>query len=112
MNDITIRAVKGIWTVRAGGAVLAETEHALELTEGDNTPIVFFPRGDIAMMFLEPSITRTPSAMLGEAAFFSVQTKSELIQDVAWSHEAPGDAAAEIAGHLAFDRDRVTVEEI
>ena len=34
MNKITIRKADGTWTVRAGGAILAESRNALELTEG------------------------------------------------------------------------------
>ena len=44
MNSyITIRKAPGKWTVRAGGAVLGETANALELTEGDYPPVIYFP---------------------------------------------------------------------
>ncbi len=42
----------GVWTVRAGGAVIAESENALELSEGDYAPVIYFPREDIAMALL------------------------------------------------------------
>ena len=35
VDHIKILKAKGIWTVRAGGAVIAETKNALELHEGD-----------------------------------------------------------------------------
>ena len=53
MTDITIRKAEGTWTVRSGGAVLGESRHALELTEGDYPAVIYFPREDIAMAFLD-----------------------------------------------------------
>ena len=51
MSDhITITPAQGTWVVRAGGAVLGETTGALELREGDHAPVIYFPRGDIAML--------------------------------------------------------------
>ena len=49
VDHIKIRKAAGTWVVRAGGAVLAESHDALELTEGEMTPVIYFPRGDIAM---------------------------------------------------------------
>ena len=56
-DHITIRPATGTWVVRAGGAVLGESMQALEMTEGDYPPVIYFPRADIAMAFLEPSDT-------------------------------------------------------
>jgi len=35
-----------------------------------------------------------------------------VIEDAGWSYETPLEAAARIAGHIAFDPGKVTVEEI
>ena len=51
-DHITIRPATGTWVVRAGGAVLGESIQALEMTEGDYPPVIYFPRTDIAMAFL------------------------------------------------------------
>ena len=48
----------------------------------------------------------------GEARYFGVVTRNELISDVAWSYETPPDAASRIAGYIAFDARRVAVEEV
>ena len=52
---ITIHPAEGTWVVRADGAVIAESRNALELTEGSYPPVIYFPPGDVAMAFLEPS---------------------------------------------------------
>ena len=110
---INISPAEGLWVVRAGGAVIGESRNALMLTEGDYPTIVYFPRGDIGMAFLEPSETRENHPHMGDASFFSIQTKSVLLKDAAWSYESPNKNVAEIAGHLAFyATDKVAVERL
>ena len=111
-GKIRITEAGGLWVVRGGGAILGETENALRLEEPGHDPVIYFPREDIAMAFLEPSSTTTHCPWKGDATYFSLQTKSLLVPDVAWSYETPVDGAEAIAGHLAFYRDKVAVEEI
>ncbi|MDC0736945.1 DUF427 domain-containing protein [Cognatishimia sp. SS12] len=99
---ITIRKAPGKWSVRAGGAVLGETSNALELSEGDLPPVIYFPREDIATAFLDASDKVTHCPHKGDARHFSIVTKSKTIQDCAWSYEDPKEEAARIKGHLAF----------
>jgi uncharacterized protein (DUF427 family) len=54
MSDhITIRPATGTWSVRAGGAVIGESKNAIELIEGDLHPVIYFPKSDLAMAFLD-----------------------------------------------------------
>ena len=55
-KKITIRKAPGNWTVRAGGAVIGESSNALELSEGDLEPVIYFPRSDIAMAFQQHAL--------------------------------------------------------
>lgn len=111
--DISIRPATGTWTVRAGGAVIGETNAALALSEKGHKDVIYFPREDLAMAFLEPTDHSTHCPRKGDASYFSVVTKSTTLDNVAWSYEAPFDQAAGIAGHVAFfQSDTVTVEEI
>jgi uncharacterized protein (DUF427 family) len=112
-NRISIRKAEGTWSVRAGGAVLGESSDALELVEADYPPVIYFPRGDIAMAFLDRTKKSTHCPHKGDASYFSVVTKSTTLKDVAWSYEAPKEAVARIKDHLAFDTTGdVTVEQI
>lgn len=101
---MSIRIVKatGKWTVRAGGAVLGESANALELIEDGHAPVIYFPRGDIAMAFLDPSETRTTCPGKGEATYYSIEGKSRTLTDSVWSYEDPVEAVAQIKGYLAF----------
>lgn len=112
-DHIKITPATGTWTVRAGGAVLGESTQALELREGDYPPVIYFPRGDIAMAFLDASDKTTHCPHKGDASYFSVVTKSRTLQDAVWSYEAPKAGVAEIKDHLAFyASDEIAVEQI
>lgn len=112
-DHITITKADGTWTVRAGGAVLGESADALELHEGDYDPVIYFPRGDIAMAFLDKTDKSSHCPHKGDASYYSVVTKSTTLDNVAWSYESPKDGVAEIRDHLAFySGDVVTVEQI
>ncbi len=113
VKHITIRKSEGIWTVRAGGAVLGETTNALELIEGDYPPVIYFPREDIAMAFLDASDKSSHCPHKGDASYFSVVTKSRTLENVVWSYESPNEDVARIRDHLAFHNvEEVTVENI
>jgi uncharacterized protein (DUF427 family) len=113
MTKITIRKAEGTWVVRAGGAVLGESQNALELSAGDDTQEIYFPREDIAMAFLDESDKQAEDAAKGIANYFSIVTKSTTLENAAWSYDAPHADAERIKGHLAFDTsDKLAVERI
>ena len=112
-DHIKIRPAEGTWTVRAGGAVLGESAQALELSEGDYPAVIYFPRGDIATDFLDQTDKSTTCPYKGDATYFSIVTKSTVIENAAWSYETPKDGVADIKDHLAFyTNDQVWVEKI
>ncbi len=112
-GHIKIRPAEGTWVVRAGGAVLGESARALELSEGDYPPVIYFPREDIAMEFLDASDRTSQCPWKGDASYFSIVTKSTVLNDVVWSYETPKDGVAEIKDHLAFyTSDQVAVEKL
>lgn len=111
-SHITIMPADGTWVVRAGGAVLGESASALELREGGHEPVIYFPRADVAMAFLDATEKTSHCPHKGEARYFSIVTKSTTLPDAVWSYESPLDGAADIAGHLAFVPGEVTVERV
>ena len=111
-KHIKIRDADGTWVVRAGGAVLGESSNALELSEGGLEPVIYFPRSDIAIAFLDASDTKSHCPHKGDASYFDLELKSGTISDAAWSYESPTEDAAAIAGYLAFYPEKVTVENV
>jgi uncharacterized protein (DUF427 family) len=113
MSNIRIRKAEGTWVVRSGGAVLGETSRALELREDGYEPVIYFPREDIAMAFLDPSSKTSHCPHKGDASYFSIVNKSSVTENAAWSYENPIEAVSEIKGYLAFyTSDSVKVEQL
>lgn len=113
MTEITIQKAAGKWSVRSGGAILGETSNALVLEEGDLKPVIYFPRSDIAMAFLDQTDKVTHCPHKGDAVHFSIVNKSSITENAAWSYEDPIPAVGEIKEYLAFyPADSVKVEQI
>lgn len=114
MSDhIKIRKAAGKWTVRSGGAILGESTKALELSEGDLDPVIYFPRSDIAMAFLDRTDKVTHCPHKGDANYYSIVNRSSVTENAVWTYENPIPAVAEIKEYLAFVlSDSVKVEQI
>lgn len=112
-TKLTIRKADGTWVVRAGGAVLGETQNALELNEEGQPPVIYFPRGDIAMAFLDKTSKLAPCPLKGDATHYSIVTKSTTLDDAAWSYESPLPEAERIKDYMAFYKsDKLAVERL
>ena len=111
-SDLSIVSAEGTWVVRAGGAVIGESDRALSLVEDDGPAVIYFPRDDLALPFIEGSGRTAESRALGDARLFSIVTGAGVIEDAAWSYETPRAGAERIAGHIAFDSRRVAVEGV
>lgn len=111
-DHIKIRPATGTWVVRAAGAVLGESRNALELTEGDYPPVIYFPRTDIAMAFLDPTDMTSNCPYKGAASYFTIEAKSGPVPNAAWSYENPIKAVAEIKDYIAFFHEKVAVEQV
>lgn len=96
-----------------GGAIVAETDAALRLEENLYAPVLYIPRGDVAMDLLETSARRSHCPYKGDATWFTVSGHGKVVKDAAWSYEEPYPALAAIAGLVAFDAAKVdAVEEL
>ncbi|MFK7838082.1 MAG: DUF427 domain-containing protein [Sulfitobacter sp.] len=112
-SHIKITKAPGTWTVRAGGAVLGESNNALELVEGDYPAVIYFPRDDIAMAFLDKTDSSSHCPHKGDASYYSVVTKSRTLENAVWSYEDPKADVADIKDHLSFyGMEEITVERI
>jgi uncharacterized protein (DUF427 family) len=111
-DRIRIRTAPGTWVVRAGGAVLGESARVKELSEGSYAPVYYFPRTDIAMAMLDRTDRTSTCPWKGQASYFSIVTPDGRLDNAVWSYETPIPGCEDIAGHLAFYADRVTIERV
>lgn len=97
-------------TARLDGHVIADSRRTLTLREAALAPVHYFPREDVDMSRLTPTAHATYCPFKGDCAYFTVTGAGERGVNAAWSYEKPHAAAAAIAGHIAFYRDRIAVE--
>jgi len=98
--------------VSVDGLVIAETDHALTLREADYPPVQYIPRIDADQSLLRPTDHHTYCPYKGEASYLSINAGGRIIDNAIWTYEQPYDAVRQIAGHLAFYSNKVTIEEL
>jgi uncharacterized protein (DUF427 family) len=106
-HPITVKPNAKRVRVTLGGAVIADTTHALTLQEASYPPVQYIPRGDADMSLLTPTTNSTHCPYKGDASYFSIKAGGKSAENAVWSYEQPYSAVAEIAGHLAFYPNRV-----
>ena len=111
-HEITITPFGGRVRVRFDGKPVADTAHALRLEETGLPPVFYIPRGDAHIEYLEESSHRSHCPFKGDASYFDLVTDERRAANAVWSYTDPFPAAREIAGHLAFYPDKVTIETV
>jgi uncharacterized protein (DUF427 family) len=97
--------------VRLGDAVIAESARAKLLFETGLPPMVYVPGADIAPGVLSPNDKRTVCPYKGEASYWDVAgADGQRVAGGAWSYETPLVEALEVARHVSFAGDGITVE--
>jgi uncharacterized protein (DUF427 family) len=109
-HPITVSPAGARVTVRVGGVRVAESDAALSLREASYPAVQYIPLADVDQSVLRRTQTSTYCPFKGEAGYYAVQAPGgEAEADVAWFYEAPYDAVAQIAGHVAFYPDRAEI---
>ncbi len=110
-----IRPVRKTVVIRAGSEELARTTRALRLLEVGHdmyNPALYIPRKDVFAALVQVADKQTHCPIKGDATYFRLADAPPDSEEIAWCYSEPFDFAAPIAGHVAFDGDRVTIEEI
>jgi uncharacterized protein (DUF427 family) len=111
-HPITVEPAEGRVRVTYGDRVIVDTDRALVLTEASYPPVVYVPADDVDTHVLEPSAHRTYCPYKGDASYFTLRDGDRVAQDAVWRYAAPYDAVAQIAGHVAFYPQHVTIERL
>ena len=89
------------------GEAIAETDHGLRVLETSHPPAYYFPREDVRMELLEPSVGTTFCEFKGEASYFAIVVGESTARKAAWTYESPSPGYEELAGRLCFYASRV-----
>ncbi|HMN73464.1 MAG TPA: DUF427 domain-containing protein [Rhodoblastus sp.] len=109
-HPITIAPSQKRVRVLFNGKVVADTTRALDLKEASYPVVRYIPRADADLFFFKRSARTTHCPYKGDASYFSLVDGERRAENAVWTYEAPGDAVAAIAGHLAFYPDKVEIE--
>ncbi|HEX7791280.1 MAG TPA: DUF427 domain-containing protein [Afipia sp.] len=111
-HPITITANPKRVRVSVGGETIAETAHALVLKEASYPAVQYIPREDADPAKLKRTGHSTYCPYKGDANYFSIVSGGQTLENAIWTYETPYASVKEIAGHLAFYPDKVTIEEV
>ena len=109
-TPFTITAAPGRVRALFEGHEVADSARALRLDEQGHAPVYCFPREDVQMAVLRRNDHASICPWKGKASWFTIMRDAKIVEDVAWSYEAPRDGASIIAGHLAFAAEHVDIE--
>jgi uncharacterized protein (DUF427 family) len=84
------------------GVTLAETRRGVRTLETSHPPSYYFPREDVVMAFLLPSANRSFCEWKGDATYFDVAVKGEILRDIAWTYQQPTAPFTILRDHIAF----------
>lgn len=85
-----------------GEQTVADTTHALLLSESGHQPVYYFPRADIRSEVLEPSDRHTRCPKKGEASYHTLRAGGRVEEAAAWYYPDPLAGAEAIKDHVAF----------
>ncbi|MDG2089707.1 MAG: DUF427 domain-containing protein [Gammaproteobacteria bacterium] len=95
-------------TVQINSTVLAESDHAIMLSEVYNDKeypsVMYFPRVDVNMSVLSKvEGFHTTCPIKGSASYYSLKLVEEEIENGAWSYEDSLQESAKIKEYISFD---------
>jgi uncharacterized protein (DUF427 family) len=108
-HPITIEPARQRVVVRVGDQVVADSTAALVLREANYPPRYYLPPGDIDAATMRPSTTTSYCPYKGDAGYVHLSTAGGDVRDAGWVYATPHEAVAPIAGHIAFNPDRVGI---
>ena len=82
--------------------IVAKSQNCIEMLENKHAPIIYFPMNDIYDEFFIPSSQATYCPYKGDAAYWSLRSKTEEAANAVWSYPTPVHALLPIMHHRAF----------
>ncbi len=93
--------------VTLGGEVIAETSHALVMTESDYSPAYYIPLGDVRLDLMEKTNHSSHCPFKGNASYWTINAGGQTAENAVWSYEMPFDEVALIRETMSFYTSKV-----
>jgi uncharacterized protein (DUF427 family) len=89
------------------GETVADSRHAMILSESGLQPVYYFPAEDVRSELLEPTDKHTHCPKKGDASYYTVRVGDRESKDAAWYYPEPFDGVLPIRDMIAFYWDRI-----
>ena len=89
------------------GETVADTRAAVIVRETRLAPAYYLPREDVRMDLMQRTDYHTHCPFKGNASYFTLVVGDQVAENSVWSYEDPLPEAAELAGYVAFYRNRM-----
>ncbi|HIP77070.1 MAG TPA: DUF427 domain-containing protein [Kiloniellaceae bacterium] len=110
----TVTPVQEHYVAKVGDTVIARSNRVLMLEEVSPRktypPVIYFPLEDVDRAVLRPSDHHSFCPIKGDAGYHDIAVNGRLLERAAWFYSDPLPMVAGVQGHVAFYRDKVTVE--
>jgi uncharacterized protein (DUF427 family) len=93
--------------VIVGGETIADTRHALLVSESGHQPVYYFPPEDVRAEVLEPSDRHTRCPKKGEASYYTIRAGDKVVEAGAWYYPEPIEGVEPLKDRIAFYWDRM-----
>jgi len=110
-HPITVEKNPERVVVRVGDQVVADTTAALVLRESTYPAVQYVPLADVNPAFLKETETSTYCPFKGDASYYTLVAGEGESVDAIWTYREPHPAVAEIANHVAFYPNKVTITQ-
>ena len=92
------------------GKTIAQSHACLLVQESDHEARLYFPESDVSWEFFETNQHQTFCPFKGDASYWSLKTKTGLLENVVWTYRDPFPEVAGLKGYVSFDTDKLKVE--
>ncbi|NOZ32448.1 MAG: DUF427 domain-containing protein [Alphaproteobacteria bacterium] len=106
-RDITIRPAGVSVSVRFNGRIIARSDRALDLAEGDYPIVSYLPISDVRADVLALSDHHSVCPFKGKAAYWHLVDGAERAENAVWYYDEPCPLVAPIKDHVAFWGDKI-----
>jgi uncharacterized protein (DUF427 family) len=89
------------------GETIADSRHAMILSESGLQPVYYFPPEDVRSELLEPTDKHTHCPKKGDASYYTVRLGDHESKDAAWYYPEPFESVVAIRDMVAFYWDRI-----
>ncbi|WP_101674463.1 DUF427 domain-containing protein [Alloalcanivorax mobilis] len=106
-HRITLAPTPGRVIVTVASQVIADSQRALTLREGNLPPVQYLPRDDVDMSRLTRTTHTSHCPFKGDANYYSIATAEGEANNAVWTYEQPLPGVEAIRDYLAFYAERV-----